>query len=101
VVEYLFEAAHAHVHIGFLILVLAKREEDDIALVDPHLLPQFATDMCQSDGSVKALCLKAAVAQHLDDLCILLTVLLKHQLALLVVVLILSTSPILTLRSRQ
>ena len=42
-----------------------------ISLIDPHLLPQFASDVSEPFLAVKAESLNATVAEHLDDLCIL------------------------------
>jgi hypothetical protein len=57
-----------------------------VSLVDPHFLPQLATNMSEPTSSIKALRFQATVAQHLDDLSILLALLLERKLALLVVV---------------
>ena len=52
--------------------------------------------MCQSLLAVEALSLKTAIAQHLRHLRILLPVLTEDQFALVIVVLVLSTSPVLS-----
>jgi hypothetical protein len=52
--------------------------------------------MGQSCGTVKALGLETSVSEHLDYLGILLAFLLEDELALLVVVLVLSSSPVFT-----
>lgn len=85
-----------HDHIALLVLVLTEREEDDITLVDPDLLAHLATDVSQTLFAIKAQSLQAAVAQHLYNLRILLAFLLEDKLALLVVVLVLSTATVLT-----
>lgn len=72
-------------------------QENDIALVYPHLLAQFAADMGKAKRAVKALCLQSAVAQHLDYLCVLLTVFLEHEFSLLIVVLVLSFRQLVSL----
>lgn len=82
--------------VALLILVVAQGEEDDVALVDPDLLAQLASDVCQSLLAVEAHGLETAVAQHLDDLRVFLTLLLEDQFALLVVVLVLAATAILT-----
>jgi hypothetical protein len=46
--------------------------------------------VCEAKRAVKALCFQSAVTQHLEDLCVLLTVFLEDELSLLVVVLVLS-----------
>lgn len=58
-------------HVALLVLVVAQREQDDVAVVDPHLLAQLAADVGQSLRSVEALRLEAAVAEHLDYLGVL------------------------------
>ena len=52
--------------------------------------------MRQTLLAVEALSFKTAVSQHLDDLGVLLSVLTENELALVVIVLVLSTSPVLT-----
>lgn len=52
--------------------------------------------MRQTLLTVEAHSLQTAVAQHLDDLGVLLPILTEDQFALVVVVLVLSTSPVLT-----
>lgn len=51
--------------------------------------------MCQPLLAIEALCLKATVPQHFYYLGVFLSVLAEHKLALVVVVFILSTSPVL------
>ena len=85
-----------HDHIALLVLVVSQRQQNDIALVDPDLLPELATDMRETTCAVEALRLQTSVAEHLDDLRVFLALLLEDELALLVVVLVLSTSPVLT-----
>jgi hypothetical protein len=85
-----------HNHIALLILVITQRQQNNVALVDPDLLPQLAADMGEAAGAVEALRFQAAVAQHLDDLGVLLAFFLEDELALFVVVLVLSTAPVLT-----
>lgn len=60
-----------------------------------YLLPHLPPDMCEPLLAVEALCLQPPVAQHLRHLRVLLPVLAEDQLALVIVVLVLSTSPIL------
>lgn len=54
-----------------------------VALVDPDLLPHLAADVGKALLAVEALGLEAAVAEHLDDLGVLLALLLEDELALL------------------
>lgn len=42
-------------HVALLVLVLAQRDEDDVAVVDPDLLPQLAADQAETLDAVKAL----------------------------------------------
>lgn len=63
----------------------AVRQNSHVSLVDPHLLPHLAADVCQALLAVEALGLEAAVAEHLDDLGILLALLIEDQLALVAV----------------
>lgn len=59
-----------------------------------HLLPHLPSYVCQSLLSIEALSLQPAVAQHLDDLRVFLSVLTEHQLTLVVLVLVLPSSAI-------
>ena len=100
--------------VSLLVLVVAEGQQNDITLVNPDLLTELATDVSEALGAVEAESLEAAVTQHLQDLSILcdgvlvamcsstveeyertLTLLLEGELALLVVVLVLSTTTVL------
>lgn len=61
-----------------------------------YLLAHFTTDMCETLLAVEALSLKTTVSEHFGDLCVLLAVFTEDELALVIVVLVLSTSPIFT-----
>lgn len=50
--------------------------------------------MSQALLAIEALCLKTAIAQHLNDLCVFLSIFPEDELALVAFVLVLSTSPI-------
>lgn len=52
--------------------------------------------MRESASAVEALGLESTVPEHLNDLRVLLALLLEHELALLVVVLVLTPTSILT-----
>lgn len=41
-------------HVALLVLVVAERQQDDVALVDPDLLAQLAADVGQALGAVEA-----------------------------------------------
>lgn len=85
-----------HDHIALLVLVVSQRQQDDVALVNPDLLPQLATNMRQTTCAVEALSLQTSVSEHLDDLGVFLALLLEDEFALLVVVLVLTPTPVLT-----
>ncbi len=55
-------------HIALLVLVVAQREEDDVALVDPDFLAELAADVREAAGAVEAEGFEAAVAEHFEDL---------------------------------
>lgn len=57
-------------YIAFLILVVSERQQDDVSLVDPHLLAKLATDVCQSPGTIEAERLEASISEHLKHLCV-------------------------------
>ncbi len=59
-----------------------------------HLFPHLSTDMCQSLLAIEALSFKTTVTQHFNHLGILLSVLAEHKFTFVVVVFILSTSPV-------
>ena len=99
--------------VAFLILVVAQREQDDVALVDPDLLAELASDVCEPFRAVEAEGLEASVSKHFQDLGIFwgerqcvrscvatreqptLTFFLEGKFTLLVVILVLSTTAIL------
>lgn len=85
-----------HDNVALFVLVFTQREENNVTLVDPDLLPELATNVCQTLLTVEAKSLQTAVTQHLHDLRILLAFLLEDEFALLVVVLVLTTSAVLT-----
>ena len=59
-------------YIAFLILVIAERKEDDVALVDPDLLAQFTTDVGEPLGAIETEGLESAIAEHFENLGIFL-----------------------------
>merc|ERR1719226_250128 len=69
--------------------------QDDVRLVDPHLLPELAADVAEPLDAVEAHGLEAAIAQHLGDLGVLLAILPEHQLSLEALVLVLAAPAIL------
>jgi hypothetical protein len=85
-----------HNDVALLVLVVAQTQQDDVTLVDPDLLPQLAADMGETARAVEALGFKTSVSEHLDDLSVFLALLLEDELALLVVVLVLTPTPVLT-----
>jgi hypothetical protein len=42
-------------HVALLVLVLAQRDKDDVAVVDPDLFPQLAADETEALDAVEAL----------------------------------------------
>lgn len=85
-----------HYYVALFVLVVSQRQENNVALVDPDLLPQLAADMGKAARAVEALCLQTAVSKHLDHLGVFLALLLEDELALLVVVLVLTPTSVLT-----
>ena len=49
-------------------MVVAEREEYDVALVDPDFLSEFASDVGEALFAVEAESFKAAITEHLDYL---------------------------------
>jgi len=102
--------------IRLVVLEISKRKKDDVSLIDPHLrhhlnheefqpskqvlsthlLPHLPSNMGQSFFSIEALGFQSAVSQHLCHLRILLSILSEDEFSLVIVVLVLSTSPILS-----
>lgn len=54
--------------IPLFVLVVAEGEEDYVALVDPDLLSELATDVSETLFAVEAEGFEAAVAEHFEDL---------------------------------
>ena len=77
-------------------MVVAQREQDDVALVDPDLLPQLAADMGEAAGAVEALGFQAAVSEHLYYLGVFLALLFEDEFALFIVVFVLSPTSVFT-----
>ena len=70
-------------HVRLAVLVVAQADEHDVAGVDPDLLAHLAADVREALDAVDALRVEAVVAEHLEDLGVLLAVLLEDELALL------------------
>ena len=83
-------------NIALLVLVVAQREQDDVALVDPDFLAQLTADVGEALLAVEAERLEAAIAEHLEHLRVLLALFLERQLALFVVVFVLAATPVFT-----
>lgn len=81
--------------VPLVVLVVTKGEKNDVTLVDPDLLAQFATNVGQSSDAVHTLRLETPVPEHLHYLGVFLPVLLERQLALLIVGLVLSSASVL------
>jgi hypothetical protein len=57
-------------NVAFLVLVVAEREKDDVPLVDPDLLSELASDVCETLGAIEAERFETTVSEHLEDLCV-------------------------------
>nr|GLL25830.1 disease resistance protein RPM1-like [Ipomoea trifida] len=75
---------------------VTEADEDDIAGGDPDLLVHLAADVAETLGAVDAHGLTAAVAEHAEDLSVLLAVLLEDKLSLLIIGFVLPSLPVLT-----
>jgi hypothetical protein len=82
-------------HIRLLVLVLTETHQHDISLGYPHLLPHLATNMTEALNAIDTLRFEAAVTQHSNDLGVLLPILLVNKLTLLLLILVLSSLPVL------
>ena len=85
-----------HDDISLVVLKVSQRKQNDIGLVDPHLLSELSSDVSQSLDTIEALGLKTAVSEHLDDLSVLLALLLEDKLSLATLRLVLSSSSVLS-----
>ena len=61
-----------------------------------YLLPELSSDVAESFATVKTHCFQSAIAQHLDNLSILLAIFFEDEFAFLSFVLVLSPSAILS-----
>jgi len=82
--------------VPLLVLIVSEGQKYDVALVDPDLLAELAADVCEALFAVEAESFETAVAEHFDDLRVFLAFLFEGQFALLVVILVLSTTSIFT-----
>jgi len=78
------------------LLVVAKTDQDDVHVVNPHLLLHFSTDVTMSFNTIKAAGHHVATTKHLGHLCVLLTVLLEDEFTLVSVIFVLSTATVLS-----
>ena len=85
-----------HNNITLLVLVVSQRQQDNVTLVDPDLLPQLAADMGETAGAVEALGFQTTVSEHLDDLGVFLAFFFEDEFALFVVVLVLTPTSVFT-----
>ena len=76
-------------------MVLSQANKHNIARGHPHLLSHFAPNMTQASNAVEAVALAAPVAEHADDLRVLLARLLEFELAFGLLVLVLAAPPVL------
>jgi hypothetical protein len=84
-----------HNYITLLILIISQGQQNDVALVDPDLLPQFSTDMREAARAVETLGFETAVTKHLHDLGVFLAFLFEDEFALFVVVFVLAPTSVL------
>lgn len=85
-----------HDDISLVVLEVSQRKQNDIGLVDPHLLSELSSNVSQSLDTVEALGLKTTVSEHLDNLGVLLAFLLVDKLSLATLRLVLSSSSVLS-----
>nr|GMC85084.1 disease resistance protein RPM1-like [Ipomoea batatas] len=76
--------------------LVTEADEDDISGGDPDLLVHLAADVTETLGAVDAHGLTAAVAEHAENLSVLLAVLLEDELSLLIIGFVLPSLPVLT-----
>ena len=76
-------------------MVLSQANKHNIARGDPHLLSHFSSYVTQASNAVEAVALAAPVAEHADDLRVLLAGLLEFELAFGLLVLVLAAPPVL------
>merc|ERR1719201_1703233 len=81
--------------VHLIILVLSQANKHNIARGDPHLLSHLSSDVTKPRHAVEAVALAAPVAEHADDLRVLLAGLLEFELAFGLLVLILAAPPVL------
>ena len=84
-----------HDDIALLVLVVSERQEDNITLVDPDLLPQLAANMRETTSAVETLGFQTSVSEHLNDLGVFLAFLFEDEFALFIVVLVLTPTSVL------
>ena len=78
---------------GSRVIKLAGRPSD---WFDTHLLPHLTPNVCQSPLTIEAHRFQSAVSKHLGNLSVLLSVFPENKFALVILVLVLSSSAIFT-----
>jgi len=81
--------------VDLLVLEVTLAHQDDVTGRDPHLLPHLAADVSQPRHTIEAEAFAAAVAQHLHDLRVFLSILLEFQFAFAFLSVALSSSSVL------
>lgn len=81
--------------VDLLVLEVALANEDDVTGRNPNLLAHLAADVAEAGHAVEAEALAAAVAEHLDHLGVLLSLLLELELALGLIAVSLSPAAVL------
>lgn len=80
--------------VGLGVLVVSQTDEDNVGLIDPDLLSEFASDVAETFDSVEAHGFETTVAEHLGDLSVLLAVLFEDELTLQALVFVFATTAI-------
>ena len=81
--------------VDLLVLEVALADENDVAGRNPNLLAHLAADVAEAGHAVEAEALAAAVAEHLDHLGVLLSLLLELELAFGLIAVSLSPAAVL------
>lgn len=79
-----------------LVLEITEADKHNVALVDPYLFPQLASNVAETCCTVKTLCLHPPVPKHLCHLSIFLAFLLEDQLSFIQFAVTLPTPPVFT-----
>jgi len=84
------------IHGKFFYLIIPEANENDVGLVDPDLFAKLTTDVAKTLDAIEAHGFDASIAQHFDDLGILLAVFAEHQFTLEAFVFVLTATAVLS-----